>query len=53
MSIISGQVTGGGGGLELEIYIVKISKIRQIFFFLSNGPPYLGKNRSLAPEDVQ
>ena len=44
---------GGSGGvgppLELEIYIVKISKIRKIYFFLSIGPP-LGKNRSLAPE---
>ena len=36
--------------LELEIYIVKISKIRKKFFFLSIGPP-LGKNRSLAPAD--
>ena len=43
---------GGSEGvrppLELEIYIVKISKIRKIYFFLSIGPP-LGKNRSLAP----
>ena len=43
---------GGLGGvrppLELENYIVKISKIRKIYFFLSIGPP-LGKNRSLAP----
>ena len=46
---------GGSGGvrppLELEIYIVKISKIRKIYFFLSIGPP-LGKNCSLAPVDM-
>ena len=50
-----GQGTGGSGGvgppLELEIYIVEISKIRKIIFFISIGPP-LGKNRSLAPEHV-
>ena len=31
-------------------YIVKISKIHKIYFFLSIGPS-LGKNRSLAPGD--
>ena len=45
---------GGSGGvgppLELEIYIVKISKIRKIIFLISIGPP-LGKNRSLAPDN--
>ena len=34
--------------LELQIYRVKISKIRKINFFLSIGPP-LGKNRSPVP----
>ena len=47
---------GGSEGvrppLELEIYIVKILKIRKIIIFISIGPP-IGKNRSLAPAHVQ
>ena len=47
---------GGSGGvgppLELEIYVVKISKSRKKNFFLSIGPP-LGKNRSLAPDYIK
>ena len=44
---------GGSGGvgppLELEVYVVKILKIRKFNYFSSIGPP-LGKNCSLAPD---
>ena len=41
-------IQGVGPLLELEVYVVKISKIRKFNYFFSIGPP-LGKNCSLAP----